>query len=141
MVNVSIENTEENRAKAHLAFVRKRNKVATVITADDEINTIIWRFKECKDLWKNVETQHEDYISTLDQSNENLLQTQEAWFAEVQKIRHQKKKKQQTEEICHEQEKRDEKQLQLRQQQRRQDKVRNAYKVHKIEEAPFYSYG
>ena len=46
MVNVSIENTEENRAKAHLAFVRKRNKVATAITADDEINMIIWRFKE-----------------------------------------------------------------------------------------------
>ena len=94
MANVSIENTEENRARVHLAFVRKQNKVATAITADDEINIIIWRFKEYKDLWKNFETQHEDYISTLDQSFENLLQTQEAWFAEVQKIRHQKKIKQ-----------------------------------------------
>ena len=46
MANVSIENTEENRARVHLAFVRKRNKVATAITADDEINIIIWRLKE-----------------------------------------------------------------------------------------------
>ena len=66
------------------AFVRKRNEVATVITAADEINIIIWRFAECKDLWENAETKHKDHTSTLDQSNEKLLQKQEAWVFEIQ---------------------------------------------------------
>lgn len=69
------------------------------------MNEIIWRFEECEDLWKNIEKKHEDYINRLDQLHEtNLLQTQEAWLAEVQqsflelkpmKAKHQKKRKKQ----------------------------------------------
>ena len=100
------------------------NKIA--ITADDEIDIIIRGFEECKYLWKNIVTKHEDSISVLNQSNYNLLQMEEAWLIEVQwsfleleqmKIKHQKKKKQQAKEIYHEQEKTDEERQQLHQQQ------------------------
>ena len=105
MANFSTETAEQNWARAHRAVEGKRKEVGTAITADNEMNEIIWRFEECEDLWKNIEKKHEDYINRLDQLHEtNLLQTQEAWLAEVQqsflelkpmKAKHQKKRKKQ----------------------------------------------
>ena len=51
MANAWIEAAEQNRGRAHLAFLRKQNKVTVAITADDERDMIIWRFDKCKDLW------------------------------------------------------------------------------------------
>ena len=56
MANAWIETAEQNWGRAHLAFVRKQNKVTAAITADDERDMIIWRFDKCKDLWCWKET-------------------------------------------------------------------------------------
>ena len=71
--NTTPESSEQNSARAHRVHMRKWNEAATAIAADDELDIVVWRFEECKKLWKVVESKHEDYISTLDQTKHGLF--------------------------------------------------------------------
>ena len=122
--NTTPESFEQNRARVHCAYMRKRNEVATAIAADDEFDIVVWISEECKELWKVAESKYEDYISTLNQTNEELLQKQETWLAQVQqnflelermKVKYQKKIKHQADKILYKQEKRNGQQQQIRQ--------------------------
>ena len=56
----SQEAANQARSRANRAFTRKRNEVLTAINAEDELELIIWRFEECKDLWKTVQLKYEE---------------------------------------------------------------------------------
>ena len=53
--NKTPESFEQNRARAHCAYMRKRNEVATAIAADDELDIVVWISEECKELSKVAE--------------------------------------------------------------------------------------
>ena len=80
----STEATNQAQSRANQVFTRKRNEVLSSIDAKDELKLIIWRFAECKDLWKTVQLKHEEYISMLDQNDKELIDTEENWLIKIQ---------------------------------------------------------
>ena len=144
----SQEAANQARSRANRAFTRKRNEVLTAINAEDELELIIWRFEECKDLWKTVQLKHEEYISVLDQNNEELLDNEENWLIKIQqsflelerkKLNYQKRQDQESDQARLEEQKREDERKKVTENERRQDDIRNAYKLREIEGASFYS--
>ena len=73
------------RSRAYHVLTRKRNEVLSAINTEDELELIIWKFEECKDLWETVQLKHE-YISMLYQNDEELLETEENWLTKIQEL-------------------------------------------------------
>ena len=144
----SQEIANQARSRANRAYTRKRNEVLTAINAEDELELIIWRFEECKDLWKVVQQKHEEYISVIDQKDEELLDTEENWLIKVKqsflelertKLNYQKRQNQELHQSRLEEQEKEEERKKLNEDKKRQTEIQNAYKLREIEGASFYS--
>ena len=78
---------KQNRQRSNRILDRKIKEVTNAITEKDELELITWRFEECKDLWKDVQTTHEEFINllSLNGDDEERIIEEEAWLEDVQK--------------------------------------------------------
>ena len=78
------ETKKRERTTAKRLFTRNANSLKKAIDYRDDIDVLNNRFKSLKKCWKDVSQKHEEYIQSIGDEDDNLIEQEDLWIIELQ---------------------------------------------------------
>ena len=78
------EAKKRERTTAKRLFTRNVNSLKRAIDYRDDIDVLNNRFKSLKKCWEDVSQKHEEYIQSIRDEDDNLIEQEDLWIIELQ---------------------------------------------------------